>query len=450
MTRFGNQKTFSALQFLLFVAVGTVVALPSLRYPWHADDLHLVRTFSTEQLQQVWHSNWDIDGIESVGYRPLTVLFNHGRTRLFGEAVAAHRMFLIAMFAGYLVLIGLVARRFGMTRSAMTLAGVVMLCAKYSSYHFVWISDGVHLAQGVLFTFAALAILRWVESRASGWLVASVLAFLASVLVREDSLAVLPVLIALAVAHTRWSDQWPTRRNRLCGYAAILASISVAVLFARQAMFPQAAEPSWTTPIDLMAHLGEVVTLAGWHPRLWMVVFVAIFVWLLVIVRRLPPPDTRVAWMWLAFAAVSCSPGIVETRVNLLFFPMTFYSLFVGHVVVALATGRATVSNPAARITAAVLTLVCIAIPLRESRLQQLSMAPGSLDHLAIDCEVARGGEWSTLALPERRLQSSEALRRFRLSVENCHALLAPSRSADGDAGLPNGVFAPPRGFLTR
>ena len=104
----------TALQFLLFVAVGTLVALSSLHYPWHRDDLHLIRTFTTDELMLSWHQTWDFDGLESIGYRPLTVLFNHTRASLFGEVMAAHRLFLITMFAVYLVLVGLVARRLGL------------------------------------------------------------------------------------------------------------------------------------------------------------------------------------------------------------------------------------------------------------------------------------------------------------------------------------------------
>ncbi|MDO8679544.1 MAG: hypothetical protein Q7R30_13395 [Acidobacteriota bacterium] len=146
----------AAAQFVIFAAVGVIVAWPSLHYSWYTDDLHLVREFSRQELLLAWHHTWDLDDIETVGYRPLTVWFNHARAALFGEEMAGHRLFTIALFAAYFVLIARVGRRFGLTPTATTLAGVMMLCAKYSCYHFIWMTDAAHLAQGILLALALL------------------------------------------------------------------------------------------------------------------------------------------------------------------------------------------------------------------------------------------------------------------------------------------------------
>src|SRR4051812_34549941 len=67
------------ISFALFLLVGVALAWPSLAYPMVYDDLHLIRRFSPQELAQVWHSPWDVDGIETPGFRPLTPLFDHAR-----------------------------------------------------------------------------------------------------------------------------------------------------------------------------------------------------------------------------------------------------------------------------------------------------------------------------------------------------------------------------------
>src|SRR4051794_5253817 len=80
------------IAFGLFLLVGIALAWPSLSYPMVYDDLHLIRRFSPQELAQVWHSPWDVDGIETPGLRPLTPLFDHVRFVLFGENVVTHRL----------------------------------------------------------------------------------------------------------------------------------------------------------------------------------------------------------------------------------------------------------------------------------------------------------------------------------------------------------------------
>src|SRR5439155_23200947 len=85
----------AAASFLIFFVVGLALAWPGLRWPMVYDDLHLVRAFTAQEKAAAWRGSWDPDGIEHPGLRPLTVLFNDARYRLFGEQVAAHRVFLV-------------------------------------------------------------------------------------------------------------------------------------------------------------------------------------------------------------------------------------------------------------------------------------------------------------------------------------------------------------------
>ena len=442
--------TTVACQLLVFAAVGLLITWPSLNYPWYGDDLHLIRVFSNEELRSVWTGNWDVDGLESGGYRPLTVVFNHARASVLGEAVAAHRLFTIMLCAVYLVLIGLIGRRFALTPAAMLLAGVMMVCAKYSWYHLVWISDGVHLAQGIAFALAALAILRWIESGAVGWWCASLLLFVLSVLVREDSLAIAPVLVGMVALHASTERQLTARLRGVTAYAVAIIVVSVSALWARQAVMTASPAPAWTGPLELVAHLVAVVTLAGWQPMMLVPLFVLVFAVLAATALRSEFASMRMAWFWLSCAGVSTAPAIVESRVNLLFFPITFYCLFVAEIVTRCASGQVQVFPRWNRVFAVLVAFCCVALPAYQSRRQQLSIAPGSTGRLETDCDFARSAALVALTATKRRQANLAELWRLDVSSTACDALLDASGEIRSDVRLPEGLFVPPQSFLSR
>ncbi len=438
------------LQLAIFVGAGLLVAWPSIDYPWYEDDLHLIRVFSADELRSSWTRSWDQDGFESPGYRPLTVLFNHARASAFDENRAAHRAFVIVLVAIYLVLIGMIGRRFRLTTAAMTLAGVLMLCAKYSSYHLVWISDGVHAAQGILFALAAIAMLRWVESESARWFAASTAFFVMSVLLREDSLATVPVLVGMSILHSRQVGRWPRERARLIAYALVLAIISISVLLVRQAVLTPATTPLWTTARNVVLHLVQVVTLAGWAPLVLAGAFLVIFLLLVLATLKSKGEEAGDAWMWLAFAFVSSSAGIVESRVNLMFFPVTFYCVFAAHVLSRCAAGHTRLAAGWDRPLAIAIALLCIVLPLRESRRQQLSMASGAENVVFTNCDIARQGEWAAVTSPRRRAAALRSLNLLGLHAGNCASFWDESGALKRRMRLPPGMFVPRSPFLSR
>ena len=162
------------------------------------DDLQMVRTFRFSELAAAWAGTWDPDGIATPGFRPLTLAFNHARGALCGESVAAHRVLLVALFALDLALLVPLGARIGLGPGPVLAAGVVMLATRYSIYHYVFITDGNHLVQGLAFLLAALFLLDGLARRSWPRLAASLLAIAAGLCVREDTLAALPALAMLA------------------------------------------------------------------------------------------------------------------------------------------------------------------------------------------------------------------------------------------------------------
>lgn len=441
-----NGVAIAAIQFLIFVGVGTTVAWPALNYRWYNDDLHMIREFSHEELLLAWHHTWDFDGYETIGYRPIEVLFNHTRARMFGETMAALRLFIIALLSASLVVIARSAHRFGLTPAATTLAGVMTLCAKYNSYNLVWMADGVHVWQGL--TFALSTVLRWVDGGSFGWMAASVVCFVLGVLTHEGAIGVAPVLIVLAAVASLNSGKLAGQQKKLLGYAGVLAAVSLAALLARQSLLTAETDPPWTVPKYLAAQFVEIVTLAGWEPNMLVAVFLAIFALLLLVAFRLTAEEKQTAMVWLVCARLSASPGIVETRVNLLLFPITFYCLFAAQVLVAYATGARRIGS-LGRAIAVGTVIICVIVPLHYNRIQQLSMAPGAVGNVETDCNIALGGDWAKAAAAKRRDDALRELGRLGLDAISCATLIDASGHARVDR-LPAGAFVPSSQFLAR
>lgn len=345
-----------AAVFAAFLAMGMVRAAPSLRWPMVYDDLHLVRPYTPAEIAASWHGNWDPDGIESPGFRPGSLLFNHVRARLCGESVVAHRTLVIVLYAAFAMLLLPVAARFGagpdlrMTGrepdhrlagpATVLLAGAVMLAARYEVYGYVWITDGNHMLQGLAFAGGAMLLLDGLDRGDPVRLGLSLACLAAGLLVREDTLAIVPVVLLLAFADLR-------RQRRpvpaaFYAYAAVLALMCAGLLAYRAVVVPEAAPPGGDLRGLLVAVVrvlnpagveafgpgSRVLTLAGWA-------VLAGFVAALVRLRN--EVDWRGPALWLLAAVIACAPALSIQRDDLLFFPGTFMALFYATAAAALA-----------------------------------------------------------------------------------------------------------------
>ena len=326
----------AAASFFLFFAVGLALCWPALRWPMVYDDLHLLRPFTPEERARAWGGSWDPDGIEHPGLRPLTVIFNDARYRLFGENVAAHRVFLLVLFALYASLLVRVASALGAAVPGAIGGGVLLLCSRYSVYHYVWLTDGNHPFQGLLFALAALALVAGLRRRSWPRLAASLAALAAVVLVRDDGLALAPVLLLLGFVAA------PSERRLLLWFSAALLTISLALFLYRTLAVPEAPPPGFDLG-SFVAAVGRSLNLVGsesfdgvsralaWT---WTLAPVLVAAGLL---ARGRTTEGRPPLVFLAAAVIACAPALTFRRDDMLFFPLSFAALFYGTASWALA-----------------------------------------------------------------------------------------------------------------
>jgi len=407
------------LIYLFFAVAALLLARPALNVPFFGDDLHLVRTYSADELRSVWSGPWDTDGMETAGYRPLTTLFNHVRASLFGESVLWQRLFLLLLFSLYLTLAVALARLAVQAAYGIgLLGGVFALTHVSNTYHYLWISDGVHLIGGILILAAILLLLNALRAGQARWLVGSAISVWLSLLVREDNLIVLPLLVLFAVAYG-WHHPIGFRRLRgfVIGYGAALILGTVLFWWLRDQFVPGAVELKfevgnylWTIR-QVLQNPGDVTNLLVWWPdyeRLiglwWLAVGFLIAAWLLV----LPSIARRAAAIWFGALLLSALPGLTLPRTNLLLLATTFWGLCLATVL-----GELTRRSKLAALAATLIVLLAILGPAWGSTTLQVESNPASLDWLCGHPAWVYG-EYSTATIPEvRRAAIKESLAQF-------------------------------------
>jgi len=189
------------LVFLLLFLVLLVYFLPSLRYPFSMDAIHLIRPYSSAEITAAWSGHWDPDNIETVGWRPLYPLFFYGQWLLFGPSAFFQRLGLVLLMALTLTaLTGLFER---LTRNGYLALAASLLTATAMStyYHATFLSDGIHFFALFFLLAASLCFLGVLAQPSFLKLLGCFGFYLTALLIREEAVSwaiALPLIAWLA------------------------------------------------------------------------------------------------------------------------------------------------------------------------------------------------------------------------------------------------------------
>jgi hypothetical protein len=426
----GRAFCFVFLIVVLF-AVGVVLSNRSLNYPWYGDDFHLVRNFSGSEITQALRGNWDKDGIETPGYRPLTVAFNALRTRMFNESVVSHRLFQIALLAAYLAVASIVAINLGLSYWAAMFAAVFTICTKNNWWNLVWIVDGVHALTGLLLMLAVLLSISAVGNFAAWKIVLAAVLPTLALLVREDALSMFPMIPITGFIYACLTNPVPPARLRLNnGRVAwdvarqdprfpslcLMIILSLLLLVAALIFFYVRSRLVAGAPFTIVwegwqMHLVWLlypmgITLHGVTPEAVYLTWLATFGFLSGVNLFIAPARWRFMTIyWLVSILVTSAHGLVEARGNLLLIPSTFLSFGI----VWMMGGLAKLSRPAFTFSVLVVLSVLISSAIH-NRIAQEAANPLSTDYLQSNSNFLWGGKYSQSTVPPVRLAELQQL----------------------------------------
>lgn len=460
-TAAAKRSTTMLLIFFCFLAVGLLLALPAINAPFFWDDLHLVRTHTADELTRAWSDTYDADHFENPGFRPLTMYFEHVRALLFGENVAAHRVFLLVLFALFLTLVGLLARRlFAVSGWQILLGGLVGLLHIHSVSHYFWPTDGIFLASGILIIGALLAFLNALSSERPIWLFVSFCCTALALLTREDSVTIYPLLLWFGLAFVLKKK---TQGNALglpkfsvWLFAAALLAILGVYWYWRGVAVPNAV-PLKVNPAALLWGAAQTVQDVGDHQLLavaWPKYDLIISLWrawlgVLVVIGLffLERRAQLIVLFWAGAILIAAAPVLVVARTNLLLLPVAFWGLLVAHVL-AQYWRQSSAIGP--RVFVSGMMLFALAAPAYGSLLFEQEMGPNNLTWMCRNAMLLYGVSGPVTIPPARRASVQQELTAYGMSDLSDFEARWPSMERKALADGRYGVNAQGLPFIPR
>ena len=270
------------------------------------------------------------------------------------------------------------------------------------------------------------------------------MAFTAVVLVREDGLALAPVLLLLAFVVA------PRDRRTLLLYSAALLATSLSLFVYRAWVVPEAPPPGFDLPSFAVA-VGRALVLPGpesfdglSRAVVWVWIAGAV-VALLASVRQRHSPDGRLALVFLAASVLACTPALTFRRDDMLFFAVTFAALFYGTALWVL--GR---QGTPLRVVAAVMLLAGVLGGAYNARAFALNFHPDSARAVRWNAQMLYGPYADRATIPaERRVALQRQLAAHGVTSAADLPSLGPriGRVRGGGPfrpGAPGTLFFPP------
>ncbi|MBX3054685.1 MAG: hypothetical protein KF753_24655 [Caldilineaceae bacterium] len=397
--------------FLFFLGMAFMIGRFSLASPLKGDDLHLIRTYSSNEMAEVWRNTWDPDKIETPGFRPLTTYFYHVQAILFGSSVLLFRVFLLGLYSFLLTIVGIGFRNLLQTSYAVILfGGTLSLFHTANVSNYAWISDGTHLLSGILIAGALYCSVKFIHTGNAKWLLVSLLQVVLALLIREDSLIVYPLLILFIITALLQSQKQPkellTRIHHLVLFACTLVVIFFGWFYYRSDVVPQATPLGinfkgfvWSL-LQTVQILGDSTRLVVWQTNfllfgsLWLICLGFMATVSLLLLDRKTLTHSAV---WIAAMTFAALPGLTLARNNLLLFPTIFFGFYVATTLVAISKKSAT-----GYICAVVIAFFALSASAYGSSLIQREQTTSNLDYICNSAEWIYG-KFAHATIPEER-----------------------------------------------
>lgn len=220
--------------FGLLLLTLLIFFLPSLGYPFSMDSIHLIRSYSAQELLNTWTGHWDPDNIETAGWRPLTTFFYCAEWLLFRSSSLLQRLALIFFMALTLTMLCNLFQQFAGDRTLALAASLLTATAMSSYYHVTFLADGIHIFLLFLLIIATRFFLQIIRSPSILNVIGFLAFYLIALLTREEAVnwaIALPLICLLAIkkfTFIHWRHLWRI---------TIVLVIVIAVYFTLRTLF---------------------------------------------------------------------------------------------------------------------------------------------------------------------------------------------------------------------
>jgi hypothetical protein len=231
-----------ALVIGILLLIWSALFASTFSYPFHWDDFHLIRGYSSTEIVSVFHGLADPDKIETPGLRPVSILLYDLQGLLWGENVLLHRIFMLFLMALFLFLVGIFLSELGLQFFQIAIVFALFISSRVFASLVLWISLSHLILAYIFITLTALFFVRWIKQRRAIFFVFMLLSAIVATFIREESYT-LPVALPLI-----WLISTPDRTR---WREVLAASLSLFVIFAFHYwlwhfLIPNALSPQFT------------------------------------------------------------------------------------------------------------------------------------------------------------------------------------------------------------
>lgn len=231
-----------ALLIGILLLIWSALFASTFSYPFHWDDFHLIRGYSSTEIVSVFHGVVDPDKIETPGLRPVSILLYNLQGLLWGENILLHKIFVLFLMALFLFLVGILLSELGLQFFQIAIVFALFISSRVFASLVLWISLSHLILAYIFITLTALFFVRWIKQRRAIFFVFMLLSATVATFIREESYT-LPVTLPLI-----WLISTPDRTR---WREVLAASLSLLVIFAFHYwlwhfLIPNALSPQFT------------------------------------------------------------------------------------------------------------------------------------------------------------------------------------------------------------
>jgi hypothetical protein len=200
----------------------------TLSYGFDYDDYYFMRPHTPADVLATFSGPWDPGGVMVKFYRPLTIVLHAIRFELFGLNAVAHHAMSLAAFALAAGLVAWLVYAWTARAAAASIAALLVVSHPAMPYSLIaWITNQMHLAQ-TLIVLAALVWWHAVRARSLAWWLPLLFFGVASFMVKEDGVMLLPAILAVHAITRRVVE--PGLPPAPWAFAALSGGLIVALL----------------------------------------------------------------------------------------------------------------------------------------------------------------------------------------------------------------------------
>lgn len=296
-------KVVSLVAILLLI--WSALFAPTFQYPFHWDDLHLIRPYTGSELLSAFHGVLDPDKIETPGLRPVSILLYNLQGSLLGENIVLQRIFLLALMGVLLCSVGILLLELRLHFIQIAIVFALFVSSRVFASLVLWISLSPVILAYIFIVLTVFSFVLWIKRQRAVFFVAMLACAIVATFNREEAYT-LPVVLPLL-----WLISSPDRAHRREVFAAA-ASLFVIVCFHYwlwHFLIPEALSPRFTFGAAKMflraiaaSWLPGGYTMIGGTDKLIGLLWVGFLIALIVIFLRTSRLGTR--WQFLGVCCV--------------------------------------------------------------------------------------------------------------------------------------------------